>query len=757
MNHYLCGYKRMKMAYEKGTFPVLEMMCAMCALTVEQGVKALKGVKDASVNYASNTLYVEYDPRQITPESMRHAVQQLGYDLLIEQDHPQEKQEELQRAHYRKQLYKTLGAWILSVPLLLMGMIFMHLPFAPLSMMVLCLAIMLLFGRSFYVNGWKHARKGKANMDTLVALSTSIAFLFSLFNTFFPEYWLARGLEPHVYYEAAGVIIAFVLLGKLLEERAKGSTSSAIRKLMGLQPRTAFLVVEEGEQEVPVASLKEGSVVSVHPGEKIPVDGFLTRGSSFVDESMISGEPLAVAKKSGDKVWAGTINQKGAFCFQTTAVGDSTLLGQIVKMVQLAQGSKAPVQHKVDRVAAIFVPTVVAVSLLTFIVWMVWGGENAFSHALLSSVSVLVIACPCALGLATPTALMMGIGKGAEHNILIKDAVALEEMCRVTAVVLDKTGTLTSGHPSVTDINDVQSEGATSEEELLFLKRVLLGAERQSEHPLAQAVVETMEQEGITSLPVSEFQSVTGEGITFRYEEMNGWAGSLAMMRRLVSTPSPALLATAMEWQQEARTVICVGLDDRWLLSLAVSDAIKPTSQEAIRQLTQQGIEVHLLTGDAEQTAVAVAAALGIDHYKASALPSDKEHYITDLQEKGKVVAMVGDGINDSQALARADVSIAMGKGTDIAMDVAMMTLMTSDLLLLPQAFRLSRQTVRLIRQNLFWAFFYNVIMIPVAAGLLYPFTGFLLNPMLAGAAMAFSSLSVVLNSLRLRWIQLSK
>ncbi|MDD4822595.1 MAG: heavy metal translocating P-type ATPase [Bacteroidales bacterium] len=743
------------MANEKGTFPVLEMMCAMCALSVEQGVKAMKGVKDASVNYASNTLYVEYDPWQVTPDSMRHAVQQLGYDLLIEQDHPQEKQEELQRAHYRKQLHKTVGAWILSVPLLLMGMVFMHLPFAPLSMMVLCLAIMLLFGRSFYVNGWKHARKGTANMDTLVALSTSIAFLFSLFNTLFPEYWLSRGLEPHVYYEAAGVIIAFVLLGKLLEERAKGSTSSAIRKLMGLQPRTAFLVLEDGEQEVPVASLKAGSVVSVHPGEKIPVDGFLTKGSSFVDESMISGEPLAVAKKSGDKVWAGTINQKGAFYFETTAVGGRTLLGQIVKMVQLAQGSKAPVQHKVDRVAAIFVPTVVAVSMLTFIVWMVWGGENAFSHALLSSVSVLVIACPCALGLATPTALMMGIGKGAEHNILIKDAVALEEMCRVTAVVLDKTGTLTAGHPSVTDMNYAKSEGATNEEETLFLKRVLLGAERQSEHPLAQAVVEAMEQEGISSLPVSRFQSVTGEGITFCYEEMNGWAGSLAMMRRLVPNPSPTLLATADQWQQEAKTLICVGLDDRWLLSLAVSDAVKPTSQEAIRQLSQQGIEVHLLTGDAEQTAVAVAASLGIDHYRASALPSDKEQYIIDLQQKGKIVAMVGDGINDSQALARADVSIAMGKGTDIAMDVAMMTLMTSDLLLLPQAFRLSRQTVRLIRQNLFWAFFYNVIMIPVAAGLLYPFTGFLLNPMLAGAAMAFSSLSVVLNSLRLRWIHL--
>lgn len=755
MNHYLCGDKRTKMAYEKGTFPVLEMMCAMCALSVEQGVKALKGVKDASVNYASNTLYVEYDPRQITPESMRHAVQQLGYDLLIEQDHPQEKQEELQRAHYRKQLYKTLGAWILSVPLLLLGMVFMHLPFASLSMMVLCLAIMLLFGRSFYVNGWKHARKGKANMDTLVALSTSIAFLFSLFNTLFPEYWLSRGLEPHVYYEAAGVIIAFVLLGKLLEERAKGSTSSAIRKLMGLQPRTAFLVLDDGEQEVPVASLKVGSVVNVHPGEKIPVDGIVTKGTSFVDESMISGEPHAVAKKSGDKVWAGTINQKGAFCFETTAVGDSTLLGQIVKMVQLAQGSKAPVQHKVDRVAAIFVPAVVSLSILTFIVWMVWGDENAFSHALVSSVSVLVIACPCALGLATPTALMMGIGKGAEHNILIKDAVALEEMCRVTAVVLDKTGTLTSGHPSVTDISYNNSDEATNEEEILFLKRVLLGAERQSEHPLAQAVVDAMEQEGIIPLPVSGFQSVTGEGITFSYEEMNGWAGSLAMMRRLVPNPSPAMLATADQWQRKARTLICVGLDDRWLLSLAVSDAVKPTSQEAIRQLAQQGIEVHLLTGDAEQTAVAVAASLGIDHYKASALPSDKEQYITDLQQKGKIVAMVGDGINDSQALARADVSIAMGKGTDVAMDVAMMTLMTSDLLLLPQSFRLSRQTVRLIRQNLFWAFFYNVIMIPVAAGLLYPFTGFQLNPMLAGAAMAFSSLSVVLNSLRLRWIHL--
>ena len=436
---------------ETKVLPVLEMSCAVCAGNVESTVQALSGVEKACVYFGAGSLTVTYNPSVITLEVMQAAVQAAGYDLIVEAEDPLAMQEEKARMHYKILRRNTIGAWTLSIPLALLGMVFMHVPFGNWIMMVLALAIMIFFGRSFYVNGVRHALKGKANMDTLVALSTSIAFLFSLFNTLFPQYWLARGLEPHVYYEAAGMIVAFVLLGKLLEERAKGNTSSAIRKLMGLQPRTARVVLQDGtEQDVPVARLQAGERISVRPGEKIPVDGTVVSGGSFVDESMITGEPLPVEKEPGAAVLAGTVNQRGAFVLEASKVGSDTVLAQIIRMVQEAQGSKAPVQRIADRIAAVFVPTVIALAVLTFILWLVFGGGGAFTYGLLAMVSVLVIACPCALGLATPTALMVGIGKGAEHQILIKDAAALERMCKVDTVVLDKTGTLTEGRPEVT-------------------------------------------------------------------------------------------------------------------------------------------------------------------------------------------------------------------------------------------------------------------------------------------------------------------
>lgn len=732
---------------ETKVLPVLEMSCAVCAGNVESTVQALSGVEKASVNFAAGTLTVTYNPSVITLEVMQAAVQAAGYDLIVEAEDPVAMQEEKARMHYKILRRNTIGAWTLSIPLALLGMVFMHVLFGNWIMMVLALAIMIFFGRSFYVNGVRHALKGKANMDTLVALSTSIAFLFSLFNTLCPGFWLGKGLEPHVYYEASGVIIAFVLLGKLMEERAKNSTSSAIKGLMGLQPKTARLVTDGREEEVPISNLQVGNVVSVRPGEKIPVDGTLLQGSSSVDESMLSGEPIPVEKNAGDRVLAGTINQKGAFTMEATSVGGTTVLAQIVQMVQSAQGSKAPVQRIVDKISGIFVPVVVLLSFLTFVCWLVIGGESYFSYALLSAVSVLVIACPCALGLATPTALMVGMGKGAEQHILIKDAFALENLCKVDTVVLDKTGTLTEGVPVVTDSYWI------SDDNIRYLD-VLYTAEQKSEHPLASAILCWLEESGAKVCEAENFESLTGRGVRIQVEGVTYWAGSQGLLDIFQAGIPEKVRKQIGQWQEDGQSVVFYGQETRLLAVLAISDRIKPTSAEAVKELKKQGIEVHLLTGDGVRTAERVAATLDIGYYKAEVMPNDKEEYIISLQQQGKKVAMVGDGINDSQALARADVSIAMGKGTDIAMDVAMVTLITSDLLLLPGAIRLSKQTVRLIYQNLFWAFIYNVIGIPLAAGVLFPINGLLLNPMLASAAMAFSSVSVVLNSLRLKFMK---
>ena len=696
--------------------PVLEMSCAVCANNVENTVKGLPGVEEASVNFAANTLSVKYHPSLITPQKMREAVQEAGYDLVVEVEDPTAVQEEMAREHYRKLRRNTIGAWVLSIPLALLGMVFMHTPGGNWIMMALALVIMIVFGRSFYVNGVRHALHGSANMDTLVALSTSIAFLFSFFNTVYPRFWYEKGLEPHVYYEASGVIIAFVLLGKLLE--------------------------------VSISFLRVGDLVSVRPGEKIPVDGTVSQGSSSVDESMLSGEPIPVVKSQGDRVLAGTINQKGAFLMEATGVGSATVLSQIVQMVQAAQGSKAPVQRIVDKISGIFVPIVVGLAILTFIVWLVVGGSGYFSYALLSAVSVLVIACPCALGLATPTALMVGMGKGAEHHILIKDAFALENLCKVDTVVLDKTGTLTEGVPEVTDSFWI-SEASRDMLDILYT------AEMKSEHPLASAILSWLKGTEAAEIDADSFESVTGRGIQMQVHGVTYWVGSKGFLETFKAMVPPEAGREIIRWEEDGKSIVYYGWESELLADMAISDRLKPTSGEAVEALKEMGIEVHLLTGDGKRTAETVAAMLDIRHYKADVLPSDKEEYIRSLQAAGRKVAMVGDGINDSQALARADVSIAMGKGTDIAMDVAMVTLITSDLMLLPDAIRLSKRTVRSIHQNLFWAFIYNLIGIPLAAGVLFPVNGLLLNPMLASAAMAFSSVSVVLNSLRLKWSKL--
>lgn len=732
----------------KKVYPVMGMHCAACANNVEKIVKKQEGVEDASVNLAAAVLTVDFNSDVVSPEQLKDAVMKIGFDLIIDEDNSMEEQEEAEHSYYEQLQRKTVVAWIFALPVAFMGMFFMDFPGINWWMLVLSLPVLFYSGHAFYVNAWKQAKHFTSNMDTLVALSTSIAFLFSLFNTLYPQFWYEQGLEPHVYYEAATVIIAFVLVGKLMEEKAKGKTSMAIRKLMGLQPKTARILRDGKEEDILISELKKGDKVSVRPGERVPVDGLIVEGDTFIDESMISGEPIPVEKKLNDKVLAGTINQNGAFVMSAEKVGRETVLAQIIRMVQEAQGSKAPVQRIVDKVTAVFVPTVLAIAILTFMVWMIVGGVDDFSYAMLSAVSVLVIACPCALGLATPTALMVGIGKGAEAHILIKDAVALEQMRKVDTVVLDKTGTVTEGRPTVTGW--LHDAGWVNEH-----KGILYAAELKSEHPLALAIVEELKKDGNKPAIIDSFESRTGRGIVVTRGGKTYWAGSHRLLNDFGAKVSDLLKSMVEEYERSGKSLVYFGEESMLLAVIVISDKVKPTSIQAVKQMQAEGKYVVLLTGDGHLTAQNVAGEINANRFIAEALPDDKENVIKELQREGRVVAMVGDGINDSQALARADVSIAMGKGTDIAMDVAMVTLMTSDLLLLPKAFKLSRKTVRLIHQNLFWAFIYNLIGIPIAAGILFLMYGILLNPMIASAAMACSSVSVVLNSLSLNWRKL--
>ncbi len=709
-------------------------------------LKATKGVMDAGVNYANQSAWVDYDKSIVSPLDLQNAVRSIGYDLVIANEGAQAIQEESQQKGYEEIKQRTIWSAILAIPVVILGMFLMEFPYSNIISMMLTAPVVFYFGRNFFIHAFKQARYGKANMDTLVALSTGIAFIFSVFNTFFPEFWHARGIHPHVYFEAAAVVIVFISLGKLLEERAKSKTSSAIKKLMGLQPKTVRVLVNGVEQELPIASVKVGDMILVHPGEKIPVDGVVKEGSSYVDESMISGEPVPVIKEAGKKVFAGTINQKGSFQFEAQKVGGDTILAHIINMVQEAQGSKAPVQKLVDKIAGIFVPIVIGISILTFIIWMWVGGDDAFTHALLTSITVLVIACPCALGLATPTAIMVGVGKGAENNILIKDAESLELAHKVNAIILDKTGTITEGKPMVTNIEWAEEENASAKHQ-----DIMYSLETQSEHPLALAVASYLKENKAQSLPLNKFESITGRGVTANVDDATFFIGNRKLIEEKNSAIPETISSLADQWQAEAKTVIYFGNAEKILALVAIADKVKATSKAAIEALQRKGLEVYLLTGDNKHTAQAVAQQVGINHFKAEVLPSEKADFVKQLQREGKIVAMVGDGINDSHALAQADVSIAMGKGSDIAMDVAKMVLITSDLQSIPKALNLSTKTVRGIRQNLFWAFIYNIIGIPIAAGLLYPINGFLLDPMIAGAAMAMSSVSVVSNSLRLR------
>ena len=726
----------------KNTYPVLGMSCASCAARVDKTLNGLPGVYQATVNYATAIAQVEYNPKVCSDAILQSAVQDAGYDLLVDTgEDVTNKAEEIRLARYRKIKRRTVVALLLSLPIMVISMFFEDISSLKYVLWILATPVVFGLGREFYINAWRQLKHGTSNMDTLVAVSTGIAYTFSVFNLLFPDFWLSRGIEPHIYFEAASVIIAFILLGRLLEERAKQNTSTAIKKLIGLQPKTVTIIVDSDERTVPITAVQKGDTILVKPGERIAVDGMVVTGESYVDESMLNGEPVPLHKQSGEKVFAGTINQKGTFRFIADKIGSDTMLAQIIRMVQDAQGSKVPVQKLVDKIARFFVPAIISISIIAFVAWIFLAPTNGFTNGLLAMVTVLIIACPCALGLATPTAIMVGIGKGAEKGILIKDAQSLEIAQKIDTIILDKTGTITAGHPIVVE--------SLWENGFEHSRKILYSLEKLSEHPLSDAVVNTLQNE--KEISIDKFENVPGKGVKGVVGSQTYYVGNLSLLNDNHITIASHLQELANKWTQKAKTLVWFADSKQAIAAIALTDEIKQTSAEAISQLQKMGVEVYMLTGDNAISAQAISRKVGINHYKAGVLPNEKAQFIKELQANGKTVGMVGDGINDSAALAQADLSIAMGQGSDIAVDTAMATILSSDLLKIPETIRLSQLTIKTIYQNLFWAFIYNLIGIPIAAGIFYSVNGFLLNPMWASAAMAFSSVSVVLNSLRLK------
>jgi Cu+-exporting ATPase len=760
-------------ATAKAELPITGMTCANCALTIERTLKRLDGVVSANVNLASERASVEYLPGVVSLAAIQQAIRDVGYDVVVPGEG--ESAEDVERAAREAEIRdQTLKFWVgvaFSLPLFLLSM---GRDFGLLGMWAQALWVNWLFfalatpvqlyvGWDYYVGGFKSLRAGSANMDVLVAMGSSAAYFYSVAVLLFP------GIGGHVYFETSALIITLIKLGKMLEARAKGRTSEAIKKLMGLRPKTARVVRDGIEVDVPVESVGLGEVVVVRPGERLPVDGVVIEGHSAVDESMLTGESLPVDKKPGDEVVGGTINKQGLLKFEATRVGAQTALAQIIRLVEEAQGSKAPIQRLADRVAAVFVPVVIATALITFLAWLLVGGVG-FTQSMIYMVAVLVIACPCALGLATPTAIMVGTGKGAEHGILFKNSEALERAHELTTVVLDKTGTITRGEPSVTDVVAISKESMTAEPlsgsqvpgrgsmDRRSLLRLAASAERGSEHPLGEAIVRAAEAEGLALSEPQAFEAIAGQGITATVDGRQVLVGSRryleAQTHGVVLSGSDGTLARL---EDEAKTVMLVAVDGELAGIVAVADTVKEGSLEAIRRMKDLNLDVVMVTGDNRRTAGAIGQQVGVSQVMAEVLPGEKVTQIKMLQGQHKSVGMVGDGINDAPALAQADVGIAIGTGTDVAMAAADVTLMSGDLRGMPRAIRLSRATMQTIKQNLFWAFFYNVLLIPLAAGAFYPWLGIRLHPVIAAGAMAFSSIFVVSNSLRLRRVKLTE
>jgi P-type Cu+ transporter len=737
------------------------MSCASCASNIEDAIRSVEGVALCNVNFGAEQASVTYEPSKTDVAAIQKAVDAAGYSAVPMQDDvlaPEDERERRSRqAENRKLKRKVWTSGVISAIIVIGSLPVMtglNIPLIPMWLhdawlqLVLTAPVLFWCGSSFFINAQKALKRHAATMDTLVAIGTGTAYLYSLFPTFFPQWFIAQGLRPDVYFEAASVIIALILLGRLLENRAKGQTSEAIRKLMGLQAKTARVIRNGTEVDVPIAQVVLGDIILVRPGEKIPVDGEIVEGASTIDEAMVTGESVPVKKHPGDEVIGATINKTGSFKFRATKVGKDTFLAQIVKLVQQAQGSKAPIQRLADRVTGWFVPAVIAIAIATFIIW--YNVMGNVTMALITTVGVLIIACPCALGLATPTSIMVGTGKGAENGILIKGAESLEMAHKLRAIVLDKTGTITQGKPTVTDFVSVNGIANSNE---LNLLRLAASVERNSEHPLAEAVVQYARSQGIELSDAKEFEAISGSGVQGYISDRWVQIGTRRWMNELGIDTS----ALQKDWERLeylGKTVIWMAVDGKIEGIMGISDAVKPSSVLAIRALQKMGLEVVMLTGDNRRTAEVIAREVGIERVEAEVRPDRKAATIEQIQAEGKIVAMVGDGINDAPALAQADVGMAIGTGTDVAIAASDITLISGDLQGIVTAIQLSRATIRNIRQNLFFAFIYNVAGIPIAAGILFPFFGWLLSPIVAGAAMAFSSVSVVTNALRLRNFQ---
>ena len=742
------------------TLTIGGMTCASCVVHVERALKSVEGVTEAAVNLATERATVEYGPGVAGIGDLRHAVEDAGYSVAgASGDEFNEQATPREMISLRRKFIFSLAVAGIIMAAMVLSSVTAALPFrVEFLLMALATPVQFWAGRQFYIRAWGALKHGTSNMNTLIAVGTSVAYFYSVAATVFGESFLFEGYEAQTYFDTSTAIIGLVLLGRYLEARAKGRASNAIRALMGLQAKTARVVRDQGEVDVPVEDVGDGDVVRVRPGERVAVDGEVVQGASWVDESMLTGESTPVEKSQGAQVFGGTVNGTGSLTFRATGVGAETVLSQIIRLVEEAQGSKAPVQRLADLIASYFVPAVIGIAAAVFVIWYILGPAPTYVYAMLAAVAVLIIACPCAMGLATPTAIMVGTGKGAEQGILIRSAEALERAHKVQVVVLDKTGTLTEGKPAITDV----LASGISEEELL---RVAASAEQASEHPVGKAILEAAKQRDLTLSDVTEFRSLPGYGIQARIDGTEFMAGNLTLVRER-SLPLNGLEGQAAELARRGKTVTFVALDGKVAGVLAIADTLKPASKEAVAALQRLGVEVVMLTGDGRLTAEAIAAEVGIGRIVAEVRPDGKAAEIKAIQREGKTAAMVGDGINDAPALAEADVGIAIGTGTDVAMEAADVTLVSGDLRGVVTAIELSKATMRTIRQNLFWAFAYNVALIPLAAGILYPLFsagdvpqtlrpilgefGFL-NPILAAAAMAFSSVTVVTNSLRLR------
>jgi Cu+-exporting ATPase len=738
---------------EKVVLPIQGMTCASCVNKVEKALNSVKGVVQAGVNFATERASVEYIPEEVSIRNLKKVIEATGYQVLeVKEEDIVEKERLAREAElYRLKLKFILGAIFLAPILLLMyGASFFE-KWIGLSKEVnfflqflLATPVQFWAGWQFYIGFWKATKHKTSDMNTLIAVGTSAAYLYSLIVTFAPHWIMVKGLMMDVYFDTSAAIIVLILVGRFLEARAKGKTSEAIKKLIGLQPKTARVVRNGSEVDIPVEEVSIGDIVVVRPGEKIPVDGIVRESTSSVDESMVTGESLPVEKKSGDSVIGAAINKTGTFKFEATKVGEDTVLSQIVRLVQEAQGSKPPIARMVDVIASYFVPVVISIAIVTFIVWYFFGPHPALTYAFLNFVAVLIIACPCALGLATPTSIMVGTGKGAENGILIRGAEALETAHQLNTIVLDKTGTLTKGEPSVTDI--IESEG--------FNRREILGlaasAEKGSEHPLGEAIVKKAREEGVDLLETKDFQAIAGHGIEATVDSKRVLLGNLRLMEEKEISLN-GLFNKAERLSNEGKTPMFLAVEKQSAGIIAVADTLKENSKEAVKAFHRMGLEVVMLTGDNQRTARAIANQIGVDRVLAEVLPEMKAEEVKRLQSEGRKVGMVGDGINDAPALAQANVGIAIGTGTDVAMESSDITLIGGDLRGIVTAIALSKATIRNIKQNLFWAFAYNTVLIPVAAGVLFPFFGILLNPIFAAGAMAISSVTVVSNALRLR------